>query len=224
MNPFEEYCKRHGLNCPVVKRTTSRWNVIYRIDPERWRGSSWSIFQIVFKLENYKPSYFNFSWLTPSRSAGGFERISHPNHVEWDSYDMEVMKAANEGRNMSISVVQNLSEAKLAAWEMFLFIYDKYVATLASEELKLKVYESIDPMASIEERMKSVEDFIRLIHDARFRSLSGESRLSTLISGWDKVTSYCDPGNYACWLAEIVNNIRNSSEYLEEFSNLNNVA
>lgn len=213
MNLFEEYCRRHGLRCPVIKRPDNRLYVLYRADPARWKAS-WMVFQISTRQESYHPSYYQFSWLRPNHNGAFNSRflddISDPQRVEWDDYDIEIIKSAQ--RNDGLVPIINLSDAKMAAWEMFLYCADDHIGGLPFS-IRVKVFRSLDPDLSIEDRMGAladVQDHIKLY-------------ATNIYSRWKKMEQYYLPGGYATWYAELVDRMRDNT-YRQDFGDLQSVA
>jgi len=214
MNLYEEYCHRHELRCPVIKRADTHLNMIFRADPKTWL-THWVVFQISQRRESYHPSFYNFSWLIPhhngfSAGGGSLRTLSDPIRVDWDNYDIEIIKAAQ--RDDGIQPLVDLSEAKMAAWEMFLYCGDDSLRSLPPA-IRYQICESIDLSKSIEERMQLQDSILQFLH-------SSGSRLG---SCWDSIRSYCDPGVYATWFADLVLQMRDL-DYRNEFSDLQSVA
>ena len=213
MNLFEEYCKRHGLRCPVIKRAENRLNVIFRADPAIWL-THWMVFQISVHQESYHPAFYHFSWLLPQHNgifgSGALQNLSAPLRVDWDNYDIEIIKAAQ--REDGIAAIADLSEAKMAAWEIFLYCADERIYGLPPT-VRYKIYESLSHEKSIEERMKCQQAIVDFLYK------SGDG----LAGRWDNIRVYCDPAKYASWLADLAERMRDQ-EYRKEFSDLQSVA
>jgi hypothetical protein len=214
MNLFEEYYQRHSLLCPVIKRpdSNSHLYMLYRSDPVKWRVS-WVVFHISVKPENYHPSYYQFSWQRPYHNgvfAGkSFESIAKPLRVEWDDYDIEIIKVAQRGDGLN--PISDLAEAKMAVWEMFLYGTDDRISGLSSV-VRRKIYTSIDPVLAIEERMKAQESVQQYFRE----------NVDSFYSRWNSMKQYYVPGGYATWYAELVHRMRDKS-YRKAFSDLQSV-
>jgi len=213
MNLAEEYCKRHSLRCPVIKRADSSLNLIFRANYQTWL-SHWVVFQIQKHHESYHPSFYYFNWLIPQHNGsfhgGPLSNLSNSIRVDWDNYDIEIIKAAQ--RDDGIVPVGNLAEAKLAAWQIFLFCADEKIATLPMD-IRCLIYESVAKDTSLEDQMVCQQAVIDYFYN------SG----SNLVSRWDNIRTYCDPANYGSWLADLVVQMRDP-DYRDEFSDMQSVA
>jgi len=210
--PAEEYCRRHKLRCPIIKRPESKLHMFYRADFSQWK-SNWIIFSIGIGTENYHPSYYKFTWMRPyhngSFNGRALEALADPLRVEWDEYDIEIIKAAQ--RDDGLTPIADLSEVKMAVWEMFLFCADDQAATLP-RCIRLEIYKSLDRDTSIEKRMRAqrqVEDY--------FKEAS-----SAFSSRWSQMEQYYAPGSYAAWYANLVNQMRDNA-YRQDFGDLQSV-
>jgi hypothetical protein len=164
--------------------------------------------------ENYHPSHYNFTWLAPTHNgafrSNPLNAISDPLRVEWDDYDIEIIKTAQ--RVDGLEPIKNLSEAKMLAWEMFLFAADERICQLP-QVVRHMVYLSLDPESPLESRMKLQEEVCRYFHDTQ----------SNFGSRWEQIRPYYDPSQYACWFAELIAQMRDQN-YRRDFSDLQSVA
>ena len=213
MNLFEEYYRRHGLRCPVIKRPNNRLHVVFRTKPDIWKGY-WAILQISSKNEQYAPSYFQFSWMVPQHN-GAFrssvlEAFATPTRVEWDDYDVEIIKVAK--REDGLQPINDLREAKLAVWEIFMYAADDRLGQLPLTVRRM-VCVSIDPVLTLEDRMKAQESVC-----AYFQEVG-----SQFGSHWEKCRMYYDPVEYAGWFGDLAGQMRDK-EYRQAFANLPDVA
>jgi len=187
--------------------------MIYRAEPKVWKAH-WLVFQISQRHENYHPSYFNFNWLMPIHNGafrnGSVSNISEPLRVEWDDYDVEIIKAAQ--RDDGLKPIKNLTEAKLLVWELFLFAADERICQLPVTVRHI-VYRSLDPTASVDERMQLLQEVCQYFYE------SG----SNFGARWEQLRQYYEPEHYACWFADLVDLMRDQ-EYRRDFSDLQSVA
>lgn len=213
MNLFEEYCRRHGLRCPVIKRPNNRLHVVFRAKPEYWK-THWAVLQVASKNEQYAPSYFQFSWMVPQHN-GAFrtsvlEAFTAATRVEWDDYDIEVIKAAK--REDGLEPIKDLREAKLAVWEMFMYAADDRLGQLPLTIRRL-ICVSLDPGLTLEERMKAQETICVYFQDVG----------SQFAGRWEQCRIFFDPAEYAGWFADLAGQMRDK-EYRQDFANLPDVA
>lgn len=123
---------------------------------------------------------------------------------------MEVLRLAQH--TDGLIPIADLSEAKIVAWEMFLYLIDGKCDGLPPE-IRMELYKSIDDDLTIEQRMQSQEKVVNWF----------QLKQSNLASRWENVRAYYDPKNYATWLADIIYRMR-SKEYRDTFSDLQTVA
>lgn len=186
---------------------------MYRADPSVWKRH-WVVLQIAKKPESQKPFYYQFSWQVPRHngafSGGNLQLHIDPKRVEWEEYDIEVLRLAQHTNGLT--PIGDLSEAKIIAWEIFLYCTDGKPDGLPPE-VRMELYKSIDDDLAIDQRMQSQEKVVSWY----------QLQQSHLASRWDNVRTYYDPKNYATWLAELIHRMR-SQEYRDAFCGLQTVA
>lgn len=213
MNLSEEYCRRHTLKCPVIKRPDSHLNALFHADRDKW-GSKWVIFDVALKHESYHPSYFQFSWKSPNHNGtfygNTFSRVGPAERVEWDDYDIEILRAAQ--RDNSLRPVRDPQESRLAFWEVFLFTSDERVPQLPFG-VRQQICYSLDRKKSFEARTKALSNIESFFHETR----------SDMLGYWNSIALYSDPSIYAYWFMELSQQMRDD-DYRKHFGSIENVA
>ena len=215
MHLHEEYYHRHGLRYPVIKRPGDKMILLYRTDRGKW-PTRWIALRIDKKPEAYHPYYYQIGMYRPvhngtSMSNGAIAPYGDLKRVEWDEYDQELVDMACSNEAKGLIPVTDLSEAKLAVWEMFLYAADETMSKYSGEVLR-DIMRSVDGDSSIEDRMKAQERVVEFMQQG-----------SSIFGRWENLRPYYDPGHYAIWLAELTEKLRDSS-YREGFSDLKAVA
>jgi len=216
MHLHEEYYTRHGLSYPVVKRPDDKMTLLYRADAAKWK-TQWVVLQISKKPEAYHPYYYQVGLYAPvpngsTQGGGALAAAGEIKRVEWDEYDQELVNMACQNLINGLTPVVDLSEAKLAVWEIFLLTADDKMADCGSDIL-LDIMRSIDVDATIEDRMQSQERVAENFQRAG----------SSLHARWENLRSFYDPSYYAVWFAELIEKMRDDS-YREGFGDLKSVA
>lgn len=215
MNLHEEYTKRHKLSCPVVKRPDKSAYLICRTNKETW-GSNWSVFNSCIRAEANKPSYYQFNWYSIRHngllgSGGALQPMGQPIKVEWDEYEVASIRLAKS--TVHCYPVSGLAEASLVAWEIFLFCSDDKIREYPSS-VRTQIYKSLDTELSIEDRLLNQSFVIKWLYE------NGNGMLSK----WEQIKQYCDPKNYAGWLAEMFQQMRDDQGYSADFCDLQSMA
>lgn len=215
MNLVEEYCQRHGLTCPIIKRPNEKVNVPCWCNSSMW-GTRWVIFQISLRRENYHPSFYQLSWLKPihngcASDGRNIRAIIPPKKVEWDDYDIQVIKCAGRD-NESLSFAKDLKEAKLCVWEMFLYTMDKRIENLPLSWRKL-ILHSLDNTISIEERLDFQQELVSGFFETG----------SIFASKLQQFKEYYDSEFYGDWFVNLSSRMQDKN-YKESFSDFQSVA
>lgn len=213
VNLHEEYNKRHGLRAPVIKRVEGKSYLLYHADKKVF-GRNWAVLQLSSKKDAYAPASYTITWQTPRFNGlvahGMFlEGLFDPKSVQWDEYEVEMLDVA---RRNDLKAISDLSEAKLAIWEMYLFGIDDKISVLGPN-IRLKILRSLDCDLTTEERSIAQEDAMQ--------SIALQSR--DLFARWESLRAYYDPKTYATWLADLTNNMRDQN-FRQDFCDLQSVA
>lgn len=208
----EEYFRRHSIIAPLVK-ASERSNLIFRSAKKRWK-TPWVIFEITKIQEvNYRPPYFVFKFLEPlydgCEKPKFYKKISEK-RVYFDQYELEIINHIELFQGLN--PISDLAEAKIAAWEIFLYCSDRRSSQIPIR-LREDLWKSIDNELPIEIRMLAQENIIKKLH-----------RRSNLIQKWIDISTYCNPLSYANWLAKIIHDARADSSYRIDFSDIRNIA
>jgi hypothetical protein len=190
----EEYIRRKKLRVPTIlyKRRSS---VILKTSspPYRWRIVA-------------------LCWHAPDRHPGFFElRVSEPVHNShdrgtktmrdlkgedvcyWDQYEETVLTFAEDSRKQGFAAVEG-PEQLLAAGQIFLMIYDAWLARTMEPSFLLKVGEMLDESRTVADRLTALDGIIaptrstKSVHETWVYQLSplahaGSEWLVRLING-----------------------------------------
>lgn len=208
----EEYFLRHGVDTPLIK-AQDRSSLILKASSRRKWKTPWVIFDVVKIQEyNYRPPYFNFSFLQPLHDGceqGSFTKSISNKKVYFDEYEVEMV--CHVSNFEGLEPISDLAEAKMASWDIFLYCNDYRLVQIPAR-LKSYLWQSVDQELSIEDRMQAQE-----------KVLKGLQR-SNLLPRWEMVSQYCNPLWYASWYAKVINDVREKVDQIAEYSNIRNIA
>lgn len=215
MNLAEEYHQRHALRGPVIHRPTGNYqSFLYEADPKIW-GSYLVLLKIASKQEANHPSYYELSWFKAvhngaSSGRGNLTLIDHPSRVEWDSYDAEILKAAQ--RDDGLIPITDKTILENNVWKLFLYTNDDVCASLPML-VRHELIKSVDDDFEIQLRQKHFDNVCQYLRDSK----------SSLLGKWNKLQQYYDPTQYAFWFGSIATSMRDQ-DYKRDFGNLQGVA
>jgi len=186
---FEEYLARNQLDVPYAKHAVHQ-AVFYRRG-----GDHWAILLIRFNEQGNHPGYYSVRYMEPvgNRTGVTMRRWRDDEVVYWENYQTFLTDWAKGVRKSDIA--HNELEARLAAWEMCLFVFDSLLVSYANSPT---FFNTINLDLTPADRYRNIERMIGLIaKDER-----GKAR-DALIRFWeDDLASFY--GNYAIWLVKLV--------------------
>lgn len=151
MQLHEEYIRRHRLAVPVV-RADARSTVFLRSVTSPY---DWKILIIRWMPCESHPGHYCIRVFSPVHNGYRTHMLtcSVDQMVFWDNYEPFVLDFVKSCRPEFSAVPSE--ESILAAWQMFLLIFDSKLVLMGQEFLTL-VSRSIAPNLSIEERSTAV--------------------------------------------------------------------
>lgn len=190
MNLLEEYHNRHGLECPLIHRPTSKESYfLFSSDRSVW-SPRWIILHIGIEVPPHEPPYYRFTWMEPNHNSpnpNSFLRPIMPSQsVNWERFEEE-----------SIAIVQNYqfltplhreNDIAQAIWEMFLIAADQNLSGLSSFGRQL-LYQSIDLDLPEHERLQAIDECVKLIEKNNLLGLR-----------WSAVKKVIGEKYYAKWM------------------------
>lgn len=203
MNPQEEYIRRHGLQCPLIKRPNRRCVALARA-PRDFANSGWAVLHVDLVTPNNKPPHYRVKWYQPTHSSqsGGMVAVLPDEEVPWEKYEPYMLQIMQQ--YSSLSPVANEQDVRLALWEMLIFSCDEHFQAVPFGTQQL-VWKTIDPELPIDERLAAQAACIPLL------------RKSPIVySRWDMLQQLGDPTQYASWFAEVFEKMKEAS-YRRQF-------
>lgn len=195
----QEYLKRHGLSVNHAVYDESV-NIVLRSN-----NFQWLVLHGDWRDPTLHPGYYVFQMYKPVHNAcenrhnfRPFEPITDQSIVYWDEFERfidEWVKKCKLLQNRGFKVIDSQKEAELVCWEMFLYIYDKWLAENMDGKFFDLVLGSTLPDVPLESRRDNflyasdmLEDF-SLAHSALFNT----------------VLRYAEKKYYSEWLAKLTN-------------------
>lgn len=127
MHPHEEYSRRHNLNIPIICYD-KKSSVFLRADK---LPAIWNVLNIKwYHLDQSHPGFYQIELLEPIHNSLGkscFAPIKENTSVHWDDYYNKMIDLAYYYKAKKMRVVP-AAERMLSAWQMFLIIYDGWLA------------------------------------------------------------------------------------------------
>ena len=160
MRLHEEYIRRHQLDIPIIC-FDSRSNLFLKtkglVNPH------WNIFNITFRQQTSRPGFYEFSRIEPIYNGeGAFKSFDKDYYVHWDKYEQEITNVVNNYRKFEYYAVAK-NERTLVAWEMFLFMFDRWLAERMNAEFYKLVSTSITPDLDNKERTIAYMEASRML-------------------------------------------------------------
>lgn len=152
----EEYIRRNGLNIPVVLYNhRSRAFLRSKDTPSKWR-----ILAFYWHEPDRHPGYFEISFVEPVHNghAGGklIKDYMKPTMCYWDEYEYNVLKFVKYIQENGFEAIKP-SEQILAAWQIFLIMYDSWLARHMDAGFFKLAGTSLDANLSLSRRMEAFE-------------------------------------------------------------------
>ena len=189
----EEYMLRHSIKIPYAKLVNF--------------GATF------YKMDEYSPwNILTINWKEPNRHPGNFHvRMIEPRHNGYDTGELlTVMEKhdiyLDEYEDFFFEWVTNFygkvareKEIYIAAWEIYLYCHDSLLVKYARME---ELLETIDQDASLEERLKAINQTILKLNDIHPR----------IIEDWTlNMRKYIDHYNH--WLPTLMDCMNESVDY-----------
>lgn len=139
MRLHEEYIHRNNLDIPVILYD-SRSNLFLKTKDAPFR---WSIFNISWKPQSGKPGFYEFTKMEPIHNGNGtFRSFEKDKRVYWEQYEDEITSIIEDYKKQNFFPIVN-RQRSLIAWEMFLYMYDGWLAERMDEKFYHQVLISI---------------------------------------------------------------------------------
>ena len=142
MRLHEEYIHRHKLNVPVVRYdSTSQVVVRSKVTPLKWR-----IITCRWRTHGYHPGFFEVCCKRPVRNGYYKEETLSdmfvPKSLHWEEYERNILYIIDCLKEEFEAVSEK--ESAMAAWQIFLLIYDSWLANNMSSDFMGYASESVD--------------------------------------------------------------------------------
>lgn len=160
MQLHEEYIHRHNLDVPVVRYDSSSQIILRsKESPLQWR-----IISCRWRTNGYHPGYFEVSCKKPVRNGhyqdNALKNVAMDN-LYWDDYERKILNLVSNMKNDYVAISDK--ESDLAAWEIFLLIYDTWLSQNMPKEFYEHVCESIDWNSSYSSRKRAYRNSLMYI-------------------------------------------------------------
>jgi len=203
MRLYEEYLQRHGIvDVPLVHH--SSYSSIFLNLPHSLDLQNLSIWESIHNNTNVRAGFLEVVWSKsenrPGRYNLGFYYIGHDSYYNgnirfkyhkvvellWDEYEFYIFNLVNSLN--SSHLFHSESKAILAGWELFVHGCD-YFFSQQSGDLKYLLFHSLDKENDESYRLGYINEVLRRIYNSQ----------PLLVRYWEE---------------EILNRIRNQSEWL----------
>jgi hypothetical protein len=198
----QEYLKRHGLDVAhaVYDETV---NLIFRSG-----NYQWVVFNGTWRAPALHPGYYVFQMFRPIHNgyvkpsygvpAKAFEATTDQSIVHWDEYERFIFECLNKFqvlRKHGFEPVLSQREAELTCWEMFLYIFDRWLAENMDSKFFDLVIGSTLPGIPLNERRDNYLYATDMLEDytSTYRALH------------EVILIYAERHNYSEWLAKLAN-------------------
>lgn len=158
MRLHEEYILRHKLDIPVI-RFDNRSNLFMKT---KTGPPKWNVFTVTWRPQQGKPGFYEFVELEPVHNAGLFKQNTKEKYIYWEQYETEILNSIANYKELGYCPVPNLFRG-LVAWEMFLYMYDKWLAYRMSTKFYEHVGKSIDQSLDFGIRINACREASRMI-------------------------------------------------------------
>lgn len=194
----QEYLKRHGLEVrqAVYDETV---NLILRSS-----NFQWLILHGEWRPPTLHPGYYVFQMFKPVHNGGlgynikTFEPITEQSLIYWDEFERFIngwLDKCVTLRQRDFIAVESHKEAELVCWEMFLYIFDRWLADNMDSKFFDLVMGSTKPELSFRQRRDSYLYASEMLEE-----------YSTPYTTLQKsILQYAEKSNYSEWLAKLAN-------------------
>jgi len=124
----EEYFQRHSIEIPLIKYAP-RSVVFFKADNE------WNIMDISWEECNYHPGKYRIVYYGPSYDCNGdiFNKLTGSDYCYWDEYEDFINLWVENLSQLNLEIQDTEIKCRLFAWEMFLHVFDGWVAKNISQ-------------------------------------------------------------------------------------------
>jgi hypothetical protein len=162
---FEEYIKRHNLNVPLIYHNSKSTVLLKQKDIL----VSWKVLSFSWTIIPRHPSYYEIVLGQPVHD--GYQPglliqncRGYPKECHWDEYDGQVKHICGQLKQEGYQAIVGREKA-LAAWEIFLYIYDSYLARLMDKAFFWFVEQSINADLSVSVRSNACRVAKKMVMD-----------------------------------------------------------
>lgn len=203
----EEYLKRHGLTCPIIKRPNKDENLYclfkrksnktnVEITPRGIR-SPYMRLSIELVYESHVPPYYYFKWSHPTHS-GRISRIfdaTHSEKIEWDGYEDYIRQLNCYDQ----TIVSDRDEVKCALWEILLYHMDDMFSCV-QYSLKEQIWQTLDISLEKDKRISKIDACIYKLK--KNPNMNGDYFQAC----WENLVKESKESIYCDWIAKIFKN------------------
>jgi hypothetical protein len=197
----QEYLDRHGLKVTHALYD-SNINVVLRSN-----NFQWLVLHGEWNPPGLHPGYYVFQMFRPLYNGceqplygpkKAFTPVTDQSIVHWDEYELFILnwvRKCDSLRLRGFSAIETQREAELVCWEMFLYIFDKWLAENMDGKFFDLVLNSTLPSVPLMER----RDSFLYATDMLENYSAVHSPLQNIIF------TYAKRGCYSEWLAKLAN-------------------
>lgn len=169
----QEYFQRHSLEVPVVPHVVKTNVILHCKNPDK-EEHRWRLLSICWRPQDYHPSFYEVNYL--EALYNGFEKqkcfqdFLRSDIWHWDCYEKNVLEIVKEIKKKKL-LAKKRSEQTLAAWEMFLYICDSWLAKNFSNDAIKLLEESIrvgHPLKKRNFAFYKAENYLKQFNDISY--------------------------------------------------------
>lgn len=192
MRLHEEYIHRHKLNVPVVRYDSTSQVVLHsKATPLQWR-----IITCRWRTHGSRPrpGYFEVCCKSPVHNGYYKEHtlidIISPKSFHWEEYEGGILSIIDHLK-MDFEAVKE-KESLLAAWQIFIFIYDSWLANNMNYGFMGCVSESVDFDLDLSSRQSAYKKSLSYL-----KGTEVEDAFTYQIKWWS--------GCHSKWMEDLIN-------------------
>jgi hypothetical protein len=157
MRLYEEYFKRNSIAVPIVKPINAG-TIITR---NKSTVTEWTLLHISLKQRDHHPDFYNCKLYRPIHNGDGSkkqfsiesEKILEVN--EWEDYLIDFVKNNKE------KIIKTETEATIALWEMFIYIFDtSFAGFINISKQEDMLFKTINQELTFKERSKAIIEIV----------------------------------------------------------------
>lgn len=152
MHLHEEYIQRNGLSVPLV-RSDSRSTVFLQSNDS---PGNWRVVTLRWVSCDWHPGHYNMRVFIPVHNGyrATMLALESEENIHWDRYEKFMLDYCTTARQKFRAVPSE--EKALAAWQIFLLVFDSRLAATGPGFLNLAA-NSISPENTLEQRALAVQ-------------------------------------------------------------------